>query len=52
MQHGKKPTKNQKIFMKQNKLISENWLVERDTPEYMIVINRQSEKTRKILKSK
>ncbi len=42
MQHGRKPTKNQKIFMKENKLVPENWLVERDTPKTMIIINRQS----------
>ncbi len=50
MQHGKKPTKNQKIFMKQNKLVSENWLVERDTPKCMVVINRQSKTTRTLHK--
>ncbi len=50
MQHGKKPTKNQKIFLKENKLVPENWLVERDTPELMIIINKQSNKPKEIYK--
>ncbi len=50
MQHGIKPTKKQKIFMKENKLVPENWLVERDTPKLMVVVNRQSKIPRTLYK--
>lgn len=50
MKHGKKPTLRQKKLMKAARLKFENWLVISDTPEKMIVQNRQTNKTREIRK--
>lgn len=50
MQHGKKPTKNQKIFIKEKNLNPDNWLVERDTPTEMVIINRQSKNPKTLKK--
>ena len=51
MKHGKKPTREQKMLMKQWRLNPENWLVERDTPEKMVIVHRHFDnKTRTIRK--
>lgn len=42
MKHGKKPTRAQKIFLKEKKLNPENWLVCSDTPERMIIEYRHT----------
>ncbi|NJJ37856.1 DUF6906 family protein [Paenibacillus apii] len=47
MKQGKRPTRRQKSEIKAAGLNVENWLVERDTPDSLIVINRHSGKTRK-----
>lgn len=48
MKQGKRPTKRQKIEIKANGLNAENWLVERDLPDVMVIINRHSGKFRAI----
>ena len=40
MKHGKKPTKNQSIFIQSNGLNPENWLIAKDTPELMLLVHR------------
>lgn len=50
MKHGLKPTKKQKILISSRKLDPDNWLVERDTTAYMIIIHRVSHNKRKIYK--
>lgn len=47
---GKKPTYNQKKFLRQNRLDPYNWLVQKDTTEFMQVVNRYSDKVRVIKK--
>ena len=49
MKHGKKPTRSQKLLIKQWRLNPENWMVERDTPDQMVLVHRYSDKTRKII---
>lgn len=36
--------------MQQNRLNSDNWLVVKDTPEAMLIVHRQSLRTRRIVK--
>jgi len=40
MKHGKAPTVAQKKLLKQWRLKPEDWLIERDTPEQMVIIHR------------
>lgn len=47
---GKKPTYNQKKFLRLHKLDPANWLVQKDTPEFMQIINRYSDRERMIKK--
>ncbi|WP_339309752.1 hypothetical protein NZ043_27395 [Paenibacillus sp. FSL k6-2145] len=48
MKQGKRPTKRQKIEIKANGLNAENWLVERDLPDQMVIVHRFSGKARTI----
>lgn len=43
---GTKPTKRQKIFLKERRLNSDNWLICKDTPTEMVIKHRMSEKER------
>ena len=44
MKHGRKLTKKQKIFIASKQINSEEWLLERDTPEKMVLISKSSDK--------
>lgn len=46
MKHGKGPNKRQKMFLKQNGLNYDNWLIVKDNPNEFIIVNRLSGKTR------
>lgn len=46
MKRGRKPNKRQKIFLTQNGLDYNNWLIVRDNQKEFIVVNRISGKTR------
>lgn len=48
--HLKLPTKKQKIFMSKKGLNWENWMVERDTPEKMVVVHRHSDREETLTK--
>ena len=43
MKHGRKPTREQRKFIKANGLIAENWLVVKDTPQMMMLVHRYSD---------
>ena len=47
---AKKPTYNQKKFLRANRLDPLNWLVQKDTPEFMQIIHKYSGTVRKIKK--
>ncbi|MDF2889757.1 MAG: hypothetical protein K0R80_124 [Clostridia bacterium] len=51
MKHGKRPRVKQKIFIESHKLDPDNWLVVKDTPDIMEIVNRKSSR-RKILNKK
>ncbi len=42
MKHGKRPTSRQKQEIKRSGFIPDNWLVERDTNESMVIVHRLS----------
>ncbi|MFR0755840.1 MAG: DUF6906 family protein [Hominisplanchenecus sp.] len=42
MKNGKKPTLQQKLLMKSHGLRPDNWLVVKNTTEYMEVVSRMS----------
>ena len=50
MKHGKRPSKNQAIFIKQNGLNYQNWLVVKDLPDELVIVHRHSDKQRTIKK--
>lgn len=47
---GKRPTLKQKRFLESKKLDPNNWLVLRNTSDYIEFINRKSNKVRRFLK--
>ena len=49
MKNGKKPTREQRKVLEQNKLNPADWLVVKDTPESMTIVHRYSEKTVKTI---
>ncbi|MGG1879927.1 hypothetical protein ABDI30_20460 [Paenibacillus cisolokensis] len=48
MKNGKRPTRRQRIEIKNWGLNPENWLVERDTPDVMVLVHRYSGSSRTI----
>lgn len=50
MKQGTRPTRRQKIAIKEAGLILENWLVERDTPKEMVVVHKYTNEQRRIPK--
>lgn len=45
---GKKPTREQRKFIEKWRLSSNDWLVQKDTPDLMQLVHRYSD-TRKVL---
>jgi hypothetical protein len=50
MKHGLKPTKKQKQFIQSKRLDANNWLVERETPDKMVIVHRKSGNSRQLYK--
>ena len=50
MKHGTRPTVAQKKLLAARRLNVENWLIERDTPELLVIVHRFSGQTRVIRK--
>jgi len=48
IKQGTRPTKKQKIEIERNRLNPANWLVERDVPLKLVIVNRQSRKLREL----
>lgn len=49
MKQLKKPTRAQKQLLLKRKLKPEDWMVERDTPELMILVHRHFNSTRRTI---
>lgn len=50
MKHGKNPTVKQKKLIHKWGLNAENWLVERDTNEELVIVHRLTDQKRTIRK--
>lgn len=48
MKHGKKPTKKQCIMLSKHKLDPKKWLIVRDSPDCLEIVNRYSGLTRRL----
>ena len=51
MKHGKRPTKRQKIYIKDKGLNPDNWLICKDTPEEMTIQHKISGKYKLLRKA-
>ena len=49
MKQGKKPTYTQRKLIEQWNLDPRDWFVSKDTPEYLLLVHRYSDKTTKTL---
>lgn len=49
MKNGKRPTKNQSIFIKEKGLDPTVWLITKDTPDRMELVHRHSDRTTRTL---
>ncbi len=52
MKNGKKPTKAQKIYLKEHRLNPDNWLIAKNTPEEMLLVHRYTDSIRRIPKQR
>lgn len=52
MKHGKKPTVRQCEIIKAKGLDPQNWMIEREKPEEMVIVHRYADTTRTITKTK
>jgi hypothetical protein len=50
LKHGKRLTRKQKILLKEYRLDPLNWLVVKDTSDFLEIVNRSSEKVRRLSK--
>lgn len=49
MKQLKKPTRAQKILIQKKRMNPADWMVERDTPELLVLVHRHFNNTRKII---
>ena len=49
MKNGKRPTKNQAIFIKEKGLDPTVWLITKDTPDRMELVHRYSDRTKRTI---
>lgn len=47
---GKRPTRNQRLILKQNKLDTYKWLVQKDTPVLMQVVHIDTKEEKILIK--
>lgn len=49
MKQLKKPTRSQKILLTKKKLNPADWMIERDTPEQLVLVHRHFDRVKKII---
>ena len=49
MKQLKKPNRSQKIMLQKRKLNPADWMIERDTPEKMVLVHRHFTNTRRTI---
>lgn len=52
MKNGKKPTKAQRIYLKEHRLNPDNWLIYKNTSTEMRLIHRYANTTRVVMKER
>lgn len=50
MKHGKNPTRAQKLLITKQRLNHENWLIVKDTSTELVLVHRETEETKTIIK--
>ena len=50
MKQPRKPTRREKIFLSNNRMKPENWMVQQEDKENIIFVHKTSKKTRKFEK--
>ena len=49
MKQLKKPTREQRKFIQSKRLNPENWMIERDTPEKMVLVHKHFDNKKRII---
>ncbi len=49
MKQLKKPTRSQKQLLQKRKLNPADWMIERDTPEQLVIVHRHFDRVKKII---
>lgn len=49
MKHGKKPSREQRKMLAKYHLNAADWLVTKDVPEFMEIVHRFSDSTKKVI---
>ncbi len=49
MKHRKCPTRAQKILIRERKLNPADWMVERDTPEKLVLVHRHFDRVSRVI---
>lgn len=49
MKHGKKATREQRKLIQKRKLNPADWMVERDTPEKLVLVHRHFDSVSKVI---
>lgn len=49
MKQLRKPTRSQKIILQKRKLNPADWMIERDTPDQMVLVHRHFDSVKKII---
>lgn len=49
MKQLKKPTREQRKLIQQKRLNPENWMIERDTPEQMVLVHKYFDNKKRII---
>lgn len=52
MKQGKRPTRRQKLLLKKMGLNYDNWLIVKDTPDFMQIVHRHSGNVRAFNKTR
>lgn len=52
MKHQKKPTREQKKIIQSKKLNPADWMIERDTPEKIVLVHRHFDSVTKTIQKK
>lgn len=50
MKHGVRPTRAQRVILRNAGLNHKDWLVIKDTPELMEIVHRHSDRTRRLIR--